>query len=287
MGCIDRIKERYDLFTKSEKKVADYILENPIEAYDFSVQQLAQYSESSPSSIIRFIKKTGYDGYTQFRLELAKESLRTEDDQHNDFLLIEGINKEDSTQSLMSKFRRYCLNTIDKTFDNLNHSTLSAAISILQKASKICIVGEGTSFSVAEDLCRKLLLVGVNANCFGDAPTQLSMVNNMTEDDALILISYSGDSKLTHFALKRGKKLNVPSISITHNLRSFLATASDLLLTVPSLEHERDIGSISSRTAMMTICDLLYLGMVKSDIDQTKQRIDEYRIMLKQLKNNK
>jgi DNA-binding MurR/RpiR family transcriptional regulator len=54
LSCLIQIKEGYSLLSKNEKKVADYILSHPLEVYDYSVQQLAESSGTSPSCIIRF-----------------------------------------------------------------------------------------------------------------------------------------------------------------------------------------------------------------------------------------
>ncbi len=283
MGCVDKIKSIYSLFSKSEKKVADYILENQFEAYDFSIQQLAELTDSSASCVIRFVKKAGFESYTQFRLELAKESERLETSEEHSSL-IEGINKNDSAHKLLLKYERFVNNTLTKTFRNVNTITLSNALKLLRKAHKIVIVGEGTSFTVGEDFCRKLLLIGIDANFTADSPTQLSLVNNMGKNDVLILLSYSGNSNITNVALKCALERSVHTIAISQNLKSSLASQSDVFLGVPDLQGERDIGSVASRTAMMMICDLLYLGIAKSDIEQTKHNVKESRSLMRKLK---
>lgn len=285
MGCIDKIKEIQPLLSKSEKRIADYIIENKFEAYDFSIQELAELTTSSPSSVVRFVKKAGYESYTQFRLDLAKESERTEipDDYYS---LIEGINESDSIHKVLLKYEKFLTNTVKKTFANINRITLTNAINRLRAAKRVIISAEGTSYSVGEDLCRKLILIGVDANCFADAPTQLSIINNLTGDDLLITLSYSGNSAITNLSLKRANERRIPTISITQNMKSYLATAADIFLSVPDLGSERDIGSVASRTSMMTICDLLYLGIAKQNIDRTKDIVQESRDLLKQLKVN-
>lgn len=92
-------------------------MSHPLEVYDYSVQQLAESSGTSPSCIIRFVKKIGFESYTQFRLILAKESerqLMSSDE------LIEEVTKSDSIPEMLQKFKNFNINTINKTFENLD-----------------------------------------------------------------------------------------------------------------------------------------------------------------------
>jgi DNA-binding MurR/RpiR family transcriptional regulator len=140
LSCLIQIKEGYSLLSKNEKKVADYILSHPLEVYDYSVQQLAESSGTSPSCIIRFVKKIGFESYTQFRLILAKESerqLMSSDE------LIEEVTKSDSIPEMLQKFKNFNINTINKTFENLDEVKIKKAVDILRKAKKSLLSEKG------------------------------------------------------------------------------------------------------------------------------------------------
>lgn len=281
MSCLLRIRESYTTLSKNEKKIADYIFENNLDAYDLAVKDLAELSETTPSCIMRFTKKIGYESYTQFRIDLAKES-------ETDFLdsdqLIDDISKYDALPDTISTMRNFYINTINKTFEYLDLKKLEKAIQILTSAKKICIVGEGTSLLVGQDLCHKFIIVGLDSCCYDDAHTQLTQVNNLTPEDCIISITYSGLTELATLALKRANQLNVPSISISQNANSYLTKKSTVPLFVPALENERKIGSLASRTSCTIITDLLYLGTIQGDIEQIKTRVIQARKLLKELK---
>lgn len=281
LSCLIQIKEGYSLLSKNEKKVADYILSHTLEVYDYSVQQLAESSGTSPSCIIRFVKKIGFESYTQFRLILAKESerqLMSSDE------LIEEVTKSDSIPEMLQKFKNFNINTINKTFENLDEVKIKKAVDILRKAKKIFVVGEGTSSLVAQDLSHKFILVGIDSCCHSDAHTQLTQVNDLTPEDAIVIFSYSGSTQLANFALKRANELNVPSVSVTQISKSYLARKATVPIYVPALETERKIGSVASRISTSIVSDILYLGTVQKNIDQIKEKVTETRKLLSQLK---
>lgn len=282
MSGILRIKESYSILSKNEKKIADYILENDLDAYDLAIKDLAEKSNTSPSCIMRFTKKIGYESYTQLRIDLAKESEKV---MYASDQLIGNITKEDSVSDLMQTLHNFTINTINKTFDYLDKKKLEKAITIMKNAKRICLVGSGTSHLIAMDLCSKLLIAGIEARCTSDAPTQLIQVNDMTPEDCIIIITYSGLTQLGTVAVKCANQRKIPTISISKNANSYLTKKATVALFAPSLEEERRIGSVASRVSCTIITDLLYVGRVQGDIDNITGNVAQARKLLSELKD--
>ena len=57
-----QIKMLYDSMGKSEKKIADWILEHPRDILPLSITELAEQSKSSEATIVRFAKRVGFTG---------------------------------------------------------------------------------------------------------------------------------------------------------------------------------------------------------------------------------
>jgi len=74
-GGIPRIRSEYSSLPPSEKKVADYVLENPENIIYLSVSELADKVNVSDSTIIRFCKNVGFKGYQEFKLFVAQSSV--------------------------------------------------------------------------------------------------------------------------------------------------------------------------------------------------------------------
>src|SRR5690625_3969871 len=65
------INSRYPSFTTTEKKVADYIIENMKEVIYMSITDLAEACHVGESSIFRFCKTLDLRGYQEFKIALA------------------------------------------------------------------------------------------------------------------------------------------------------------------------------------------------------------------------
>lgn len=60
-------------FTKVEKSIADYLMKNGFDVKNMSIQTLAHETFTSPSTITRFCKKLGLDGYKKFQILFYSE----------------------------------------------------------------------------------------------------------------------------------------------------------------------------------------------------------------------
>ena len=101
------INIKYETFSKAEKKVADYIIENPNNILPLFITELSNICGASTASIVRFAKKLGYDGYHQLKFALAKES--------SSHPLNENITASDSAFSIFEKICDDVYYSLEKT----------------------------------------------------------------------------------------------------------------------------------------------------------------------------
>lgn len=281
MGSTLRIKENYEFLSRNEKKVADYLLEHTEGADLLTVQELASGAGTTLSCVNRFVKKLGYEKYAEFKNDMARQMVR------EDYLkeeLIESVSRSDSVTELVRKMQSFDLNAITETYQNLNTQKLEKAIGMLKHAKKICIIGEGLSQLIGEDLARKFVIMGIDASCPYDSHMQITQVSNLTEEDCLIVLSYSGKSNLPNIALRKAVQKNIPSIAITSSTNSPFAKNAVVTLLIPALEKEYKIGAIVSRFEMVIITDLLYVGTVQDSLDRMYEQAMETRKALSELK---
>ena len=72
MSLFQKLKESQK-FTHNEQAVIDFILNNPQEVINLSVDELAKVTYTSPSCIVRLTKKLGVKGYSDFKIKFASE----------------------------------------------------------------------------------------------------------------------------------------------------------------------------------------------------------------------
>lgn len=277
MSSIYRIKENMGNYTATERKIADYILENKEYVISSSAQKLAVQIETSAAAIVRFSKRIGYDGFTHLKVELAKD--RSEDDEGFDNI----IRQSDSIQTLVKKLEYENQTTFKNTYSLLNAKNLEMAIEKANKAKRIFIFGIGGSGIVASDLYQKLVRINVNVIYHQDFHLQISALTHAEKDDVSIALSYSGETKEIISAQKIAYEKGLCTISITQTGRTPLDRYSDFVFNIPKEEAELRLGSIASRFSMFALTDLIYLGIARKDTIDIRERIINTRKTIKKL----
>lgn len=276
MSCTYKIKEASASFTSTEKKIAEYILNNKEEAVLESAQVLAEKSDTSPAAWIRFAKRLGYQGLTALKVDLAK------DEDESDDLYNVLIDQNDSIESMIKKAQQISMRITTQTYKLLNVQILKKAIQTLLDSHNIYLFGLGGSSIVCKDFMHKLSRINCSVIYHEDPHVLLARVAHIQSNDVLIAVSYSGETDFVNTAVRYAKKLQAPVIAITqYNVKSTLAKQADICLYTPVEEKELRLGSISSRNAALVLTDLLYYGVAKENIEKTK----EYLVSTRELVN--
>ena len=280
MDYLIKIKERWDEFTPSDKKIGEYIVDNPEQIVNYNTLELADLIDTSQSAIIRFIKKIGYKGYIDFKIDVAKSL-----EESNDFFLDEVITKNESIENIISKSKNNVLSTIEKTYALIDTEAIKSAIDDINKANNIYLAGVGSSGLICEDFSYKLQRSGKKVFYQVDAHTNLALVANIDKDDLLIAISYSGLTKEILIASEYAKKVGAKVISISKTQNSALANNSNELLLIPEIEREMRYGAISSRLSSQIITDILYYGYVAANTEKVNENMRTSKLLTNKLKD--
>ena len=62
------IQLSYNQFTKTEKKIADYVMKNPTKVMFMSITELSDVCGIAEASVHRFCRKVGAKGYQEFKM---------------------------------------------------------------------------------------------------------------------------------------------------------------------------------------------------------------------------
>lgn len=59
-------RSNYNLLSKQQKQLADYIMANPDEAAEMGIEELSQQCGVSKTTVLRLLRKLGYQSYRVF-----------------------------------------------------------------------------------------------------------------------------------------------------------------------------------------------------------------------------
>jgi DNA-binding MurR/RpiR family transcriptional regulator len=262
-----RTKNMYSQLNKTEKKVADYILQNIDNIFRYPLAELASLSGTSQGAWVRFCKSIGFDGMKDLKKSLFVELNETIAETENSAPQLQFTDiKEHSTYISMAE--NVCFSSIqaiEATLKLFDEVMLSAIVDKIIKARAIRIFGLGASGLVADDLYYKLLRIGYNVSYCHDSHISLTYASTITDKDVAILISYTGETKEILEALGIAKKNGATTLAITKYGKSSLAHSVDYVLYTSSPEIYKRSGAMSSRIAQLIIADILFTAIANRD----------------------
>lgn len=282
MSSIIRIESNYNTFTETEKKIAEYILENRDAMINESAQIVAQNTKTSPSTVVRFARRLGYTGFTDLKLNIAGDAKLPHIESIDSI-----IKEQDSYETMMYKAEHANKQTFLKTYQLINLTTLEKAIKTLNQARRIYLLGIGGSSIVALDLHHKLLRIDIESIYMDDFHMFLTATTHITHEDVLLSFTYSGNTYESVIAQKYAKASGATTIAITANVKGEIVKHSQHTLFIPQEEKEIRLGSIASRFSFFAISDLLYYGIAKNNLNTITEKLTETRKLLNVLKQRK
>lgn len=248
MRYVERIKTYYPSFSKTEKKVAKYILETKDEIIYQTLTEISKNINVGEATILRFVKKMNFKGFQNFKLEIAKEYNSTT------------LEKETIYESYIDESKANMANIIESTRIILDKNQLELAINLIIEAKKIYFYGVSASAITAQEAKNRFLRIGVIGINVEDPHLQMMYSAIADKDDLIIVFSLSGNTKDIVEAVKEAKKNNVKIIAITSYTLSAVAKLADCVILTAQKESPLDGGSLLGRVSQIYILDLLCTG---------------------------
>ena len=241
--------------TAGEKKIADYVLRYPDEVVKLSITELAEACGVSDATIFRFCRKVGTEGYQDFKIALAKESVSPES------LVYADVIPEDSLMIMAEKIVEANVKALRDTLKVLDAEALDRALNAILAAERVQIYAIGGSGVAARELQFKLMQLGINANAFIDSQMQFISASLLTDADVGIAVSHSGNKQHTVEALKLAKASGATTICVTSHPASPVAEVADIKLYTSAWENLVHDDSPSVRNAQLALIDVIYEGI--------------------------
>lgn len=246
------IKSIYSELTASEKRVAKYIVDDPEAAVYYTITELGQKASVCDTTIIRFCRKLGFRGYSDFRIELTLEVSSTKKES------VDAIAEEDDATSIIKKLSVINNQAIEQTLLLLDSTKVMETVKLMQQCKKIHFYGVGMSGIVGLDAKFKLMRLGLNVESLFDSHTFLIDASLVGPDDIVFGLSHSGDSQDVVAAMKLAKKRGAHTVAITHYQKSAITKYSDIVLLEGLNETYMQSDTLGCRIAQYFVIDVLY-----------------------------
>ena len=145
------------------------------------------------------------------------------------------------------------IKALKKLKDSIDKSFVEAINIIVKCKSKVIICGVGKSGKIASKISATLSSVGTPSFSISANDCSHGDLGKITNQDVLILISYSGNTAELNNIIKYAKSNKIFLIGIVSNKNSYLYKSANIKLLIPEVnESGYGIVPTSSTTAQLS-----------------------------------
>lgn len=268
---IIKIKQGISKFTKSEKKIAEYIMENPSQAARITITDMAKLCSTSKPSVSRFAKFMGYDSYRDFQKALFASLFP----QTPQTIVYQDISNIDSAEHICHKVFENNIRALNETLSTVDIPALEKMLKLLTRSRYIHIFAQGRSRVVAEAFRNRFYRIGIHCFLYSDPHTEAVVSSTITPDDLAIGISNFGRSKSVINSIRRAKENGCPTIALTGFTHTRLSEIADLNISVVAKQVSSKVFEPSCETAsLIVLIDCLYMMYILSE----QEKVNRYFI---------
>lgn len=267
------VHERHDTMSKSHKKIALYLTQNPNDVAVKSLNAMAKESGVHASSFVRFSQSLGFAGFKDLQ-QLFQKRLTTaapgfEARQQALANELSEIGARDQGNFLGQLVARDLV-SLNELTELTRQSDLEEAARLLNSAEAVYLVGQLRSAPIAELLRYILTMLGKKAILL-DASGGLSthMAKTIGKNDLLFAISFRFYANEVVRVVEDAGQKGVPVIGISDSTLSPIAKHSAPLFVIPEREY------IFSRSLAAPVClaQAIMLHLAALQQDQPNPRI--------------
>ncbi|WP_413453980.1 MurR/RpiR family transcriptional regulator [Erwinia persicina] len=270
MNMLEKIHAELENLSKSERKVAEVILDSPATAMHSSIALLARAAAVSEPTVNRFCHRLKTKGFPDFKLQLA-QSLAS-----GTPYVSRHVEQDDSVEAYSGKIFESAMAGLDRVKQGLDMGAVNRAVDLLTQSKKIAFFGLGASAAVAHDAMNKFFRFNVPVIYSDDIVMQRMSCMNSGEGDVMVLISHTGRTKSMVELAMIARENDATVLAIT-SPDSPLAREATLALMLDVPEDTDIYMPMVSRLAQLTLIDVLATGF-------TLRRGTKFRDNLKRVK---
>ncbi len=251
---LTRINALRTRLRRSERKVADLVLERPDDVPGSSIATLAQRAGVSEPTVIRFCRAIGCNGFQDFKLRMAAGLASGEP------YVASTVSSKDSPEALSGKVFDRAIASLVQARNHLNTEALTTAVDLLLDAPRIDVYGHGVSGLVAQDAQHAFLRLGIPVMACTDPHIHRISAATLPHGSVLIAISQTGRTAELLCSAELALAAGCRVIAVTA-CGSPLAEISTVTLYTDVRDDTDSYTPMASRLAHLAVCDVLAMAL--------------------------
>jgi len=270
------IRARFEECSRSQKDVAQYIVDHLDEAAFQTAEELARRANTSSSTVVRFSQALGFEGFPELQAA-AREEYRRVHAQGNE------TNGAPASSAPLFSLDQNEFETalaadhlnVEETARKVSRSSVEALIEAIISAEKVLVAGTDQMAFFASYLRHLLMLLDLRVDVVA-SPSQeaLSRLGRIDANTLVIGLSAGRPHPLVVRAMKLARHRKARTAAITDATLSEVAKLAQIKLYYSS----NSPAYVRSHTALLSLIQALAYGVYAQDTAQYDDRIKAFRL---------
>lgn len=224
------IDERYDTFSKGQRRIADFILDSYNEAAFMTAAKMGEQVNVSESTVVRFAYALGLDGYPELQ-EGLQEIVRHRLTSVQRIRLAANIPQQEMLKTVLTSD----MNNIRATIDMIDNDSFQSTVDAILSARRIYVLGIRSAMALAQFFTYYLDYVCDNVMFVNGAVQDIhERMLRVSREDVCVGISFPRYSSRTVDAMKYARSKGATIIALTDQASSPVARVADYTLCARS-----------------------------------------------------
>jgi DNA-binding MurR/RpiR family transcriptional regulator len=276
------IQARFDECSRSQKDVAQYIVDHLDEAAFQTAEELARRANTSSSTVVRFSQALGFEGFPELQAAAREEYRRVHAGpggwgSNQNQAAVNGtstplfsLDQNEFEAALAADH----LN-VEETARKVSRDAVDALIDAIVSAEKVLVAGTDQMAFFASYLRHLLMLLDLRVDVVA-SPSQeaLSRLGRIDEGTLVIGLSAGRPHPLVVRAMKLARHRKARTAAITDATLSEVAKLAQIKLYYSS----NSPTYVRSHTALLSLIQALAYGVYSRDSAQYEDRIKAFRL---------
>jgi DNA-binding MurR/RpiR family transcriptional regulator len=275
--ALTQIRSLYNTLSKRQKKVADFIIRQGIDAVYYSASQIATLTGVDRSTVTRMAQTLGYSGFPE--LQSALRGHLISQTRMTDRLVVSAQHlaksldqqaEEAGSSSILAEIVRYEFGHVGELLLKIPDTEIQDVADMLEKARKVYILGLQYTNPLAHMMAtmvgfarKDYVLMDVNAMHLS------KQLEDLKAEDVIFGYAFNPVANLTLRCLRYAKSVGTPIILLSDSSVSTAALLADKVLVAPY-----HLWSTGYALAPIALMNAIFGALILRGGDEARERVN-------------
>ncbi|WP_116654993.1 SIS domain-containing protein [Pelagibacterium sediminicola] len=247
---LEVLAARKSELSPSERRVADFVLQEPDKIIRMSIASLAETVGVSQPTVLRFVRAMGLASYPELKLRTGQSIVSGTPYVHSN------VDSDDPLERIIDKVVDSSIYTLTAMRRSIDQVTLERVVDILTNAPRIDCYGTGAARILAMEAQHKLMRFGIPVVSYDDTHLQRLAAASLRPGDVALCFSHTGMVRDTEAMALKARECGAVVVSVTRP-DTALSAASDIVLAIDAHENTEIYAPMLSRVAHAVLLDII------------------------------